>query len=59
MEIKNFVEREDGGADVVVDMTPEEHVAMVQLGILTAIKLGIAECGDQPTDKIERKGETE
>lgn len=59
MEIKNFVEREDGGADVEVDMTAEEHVAMVQLGILTAIKLGIEACGDQPTDKIKHEGETE
>ena len=47
MEIKSLVERADGGADVSIDLTPEEHLAMVQLGITTAIKLGIEELGDQ------------
>ena len=47
MEIKQFVEREDGGADLLVDLTKEEHVAMLQLGIITAIQLGIEAVGDQ------------
>ena len=47
MEIKEFVEREDGGADLQVDLTKEEHIAMLQLGIITAIQLGIEAAGEQ------------
>ena len=50
MEVKKFVEREDGGADLEVDLTPEEHKAMVQLGIMTAIELGIESLGEQPEE---------
>ena len=47
MEITKFVEREDGGADISMDLTPEEHLSMLQLGIMTAIELGIDTLGDQ------------
>ena len=48
MEIKSFVDREDGGADISMELTPEEHTAMLQLGIMTAIEMGIEKLGDQP-----------
>jgi hypothetical protein len=50
MLVKNFKERSDGGADIEIDLTPDEHVAMLQLGISTAIQLGIEELGDQSPD---------
>lgn len=54
MDIKKFTERSDGGADLEIELTPEEHIAMLQLGISTAIQIGIAEVGDQTPE-----GETE
>jgi hypothetical protein len=54
MRIRDFVENEDGSADVQVDLTKEEHHAMLQLGLITAIQLGIEELGEQP-----EQGETE
>lgn len=48
MEVKQLIERDDGGADVSIDLTQEEHVAMVQLGLITAITLGMEKLGDQP-----------
>lgn len=53
MEIKSLVERDDGGADIEVDLTKEEHIAMVQLGILTSIQLGMEELGDQSEGETE------
>lgn len=50
MELKKLVELDDGGAELDIALTKEEHVAMVQLGIITAIKLGIEELGDQPEE---------
>lgn len=54
MEIKKFTERSDGGADLEIDLTPQEHISMLQLGISTAIQMGIDEIGDQTPE-----GETE
>ena len=59
MEIKKFTERSDGGADLEIDLTPEEHVAMLQLGILTSIKMGIGELGDMTPEEVPQKLEEE
>lgn len=59
MEVKKFTERSDGGADLEIDLTPEEHVAMLQLGILTAIKMGIGELGDMTPEEVPQKLEEE
>ena len=59
MEVKKFVERSDGGADLEIDLTPEEHVGMLQLGILTAIKAGIDGLGDMAPEELPQKLEEE
>jgi len=41
MEVKELKEHEDGSATYQFDMTPEEHEAMCQNGIVWAIVSGI------------------
>lgn len=54
MRIRDFTENEDGSAEVQVELNREEHIAMLQLGLITSIQLGTAELGEQP-----EQGETE
>lgn len=51
MEVTKFTERSDGGADLMIELTSEEHVAMLQLGIMTCIKNGIQELGDMTPEQ--------
>jgi hypothetical protein len=43
MDVKLIKENEDGSAEFMFDMNPSEIEALLQLGIITAIKNGIEE----------------
>ena len=43
MEVKLRKEHEDGSATYTFDMSDEERLALLQLGIITALKAGIEE----------------
>jgi hypothetical protein len=43
MDLKLVKEHEDGSATYTFDMSDEERLALLQLGIITALKAGIEE----------------
>jgi hypothetical protein len=43
MDLKLVKEHEDGSATYSFDMSDEERLALIQLGIVTALKAGIEE----------------
>jgi len=43
MDLKLIKEHEDGSATYTFDMSDEERLALLQLGIITALKAGIEE----------------
>ena len=43
MELKLVKEHEDGSATYTFEMNDEERLALLQLGIITALKAGIEE----------------
>jgi len=43
MDLKLVKEHEDGSATYTFDMSDEERLALLHLGIITALKLGIEE----------------
>lgn len=58
MEVLSLVENKDGSANMNVDLTAEEHQIFLQLGIVTALKLGIDALKEVEASSSNIKNET-
>lgn len=53
MKIHEYKEREDGGADLEVELTPEEARILIEIGLTKALKDFVEEHEKQFEDRVE------
>ena len=53
MKIHEYKEREDGGADIEVELTPEESRILIRIGLIKMLKDIAKEYEKQFDDRVE------